>query len=112
MMSVTQLGYLGLGVSDLAAWEQFATQTLGLQANGRDEEGTLFLKMDEYHHRFALHANDSDDVIHVGWEVADEQALANSADPGITLTPAACNWARSACSGPRLTARPGISLTS
>jgi len=57
MMSVTQLGYLGIGVSDLAAWEQFATQTLGLQANVRDEDGTLFLKMDEYHHRFALHAN-------------------------------------------------------
>jgi 2,3-dihydroxybiphenyl 1,2-dioxygenase len=75
MMSVTQLGYLGIGVSDLAAWEQFATHTLGLQNNGRDEDGTLFLKMDEYHHRFALHANESDDVLHVGWEVADEQAL-------------------------------------
>src|ERR687886_977253 len=75
MTSVTQLGYLGIGVSDLAAWERFATQTLGLQNNGYDSDGTLFLKMDEYHHRFALHADGSDDVVYVGWEVADEQAL-------------------------------------
>ena len=75
MSSVTQLGYLGIGVSDLVAWELFATQTLGLQNNGHDADGTLFLKMDEYHHRFALHANGSDDVMYVGWEVANEQAL-------------------------------------
>ena len=50
MVNVTQLGYLGIGVSDVAAWEQFATHILGLQNNGRDDDGSLFLKMDEYHH--------------------------------------------------------------
>ena len=66
MVNVTQLGYLGIGVSDLQAWEQFATQTLGLQDNGRDDDGSLFLKMDEYHHRFTLHPNGHDDVSYVG----------------------------------------------
>ena len=32
MASVTQLGYLGIGVSDLARWEQFAANVLGLEA--------------------------------------------------------------------------------
>ena len=52
MAGVTQLGYLGINVSDLDAWEQFATDVLGLQVSGRDTDGSLFLKMDEYHHRF------------------------------------------------------------
>jgi 2,3-dihydroxybiphenyl 1,2-dioxygenase len=75
MERVTQLGYLGIGVSDVDAWKRFAAHTLGLQAHDPDSDGTLFLKMDEYHHRFALHANGHDDVDFVGWEVADEHAL-------------------------------------
>ncbi|GIX47365.1 MAG: iron-dependent extradiol dioxygenase [Candidatus Tectimicrobiota bacterium] len=74
MVSVTQLGYLGLNVSDLAAWEQFATQILGLQVSER-EDRALFLRMDEYHHRFVLHAQGDDDLAYIGWEVADETAL-------------------------------------
>ena len=75
MASVTQLGYLGLGVSDVDEWERFATQTLGLEANGRDEDGSLFLRMDEYHHRFILHPAGGDDVAYVGWQVTDEHEL-------------------------------------
>ena len=75
MERVTQLGYLGIGISDADAWERFATQTLGLHAHEPDADGTLFLKMDEYHHRFALRANGHDDIDYVGWEVADEHAL-------------------------------------
>ncbi len=31
MASVTQLGYVGIGVKDVDQWEHFATETLGLQ---------------------------------------------------------------------------------
>jgi len=75
MESVTQLGYLGIGVSDISAWEEFATQVLGLQATERDPDGSLFLRMDEYHHRFALHPGGADDVAYIGWQVKDEQSL-------------------------------------
>jgi len=54
MASVTQLGYLGIGVSDLARWEHFAANVLGLEVNGADADGSTFLRMDEYHHRFIL----------------------------------------------------------
>ena len=75
MVSVARLGYLGLGVSSINEWERFATEVLGLQPNGRDGEDSLFLRMDEYHHRFVLHQNGNDDLDYVGWEVAGEQEL-------------------------------------
>lgn len=80
MASVTQLGYLGLGVSDTEAWEAFATQTLGLQVGEYGDDGTLFLRMDEYYYRLALHPHGDDDVNYVGWEVADEHALREMTD--------------------------------
>ncbi len=75
MASITQLGYLGLGVSDVDAWERFATQTLGLEAGGRDPDGALFLRMDEYQYRFIVRPEGDDDLAYVGWEVADERTL-------------------------------------
>ena len=35
MEGVTQLGYLGLGVSNLETWARFATQVLGLEIKSR-----------------------------------------------------------------------------
>ncbi len=75
MERVTQLGYLGLSVSDLSAWEYFATRTLGLQVAAKDPDGTLLLRLDEYHQRFFVHPTGRDDVAYIGWEVTDEAAL-------------------------------------
>ncbi|MBI3304504.1 MAG: biphenyl-2,3-diol 1,2-dioxygenase [Deltaproteobacteria bacterium] len=75
MTSVAQLGYLGLSVNNVDEWERFATQILGLQGNGRDADGSLFLRMDEYHHRFIVHPTGKDDLAYIGWEVATEEAL-------------------------------------
>jgi biphenyl-2,3-diol 1,2-dioxygenase len=75
MASVTQLGYLGLSVSNVDEWERFATQVLGLQSNGRDADGSLYLRMDEYHHRFTVHPTAKDDVAYLGWEIPTEQAM-------------------------------------
>ena len=47
MTSVTQLGYLGLSVSDIAKWEKFATEILGLSIGERADDGSLYLRMDE-----------------------------------------------------------------
>jgi len=75
MANVTQLGYLGLTVSNLEEWQRFATELLGLQVAGKAPDGSLYLRMDENHHRFILQNGDADDVAFVGWEVADQQAL-------------------------------------
>jgi len=71
MVQVTELGYFGIGVKDLAAWKQFAREILGLEV--REEPGEadrVYLRMDTWHHRFVLHANGDDDVAYLGFRVA------------------------------------------
>jgi 2,3-dihydroxybiphenyl 1,2-dioxygenase len=80
MASVKQLGYLALNVSDLEAWEKFAPEVLGLQVMPRDPDGSLFLRMDENHHRFVLTQNGADDIGAIGWEVNNQQELAELAN--------------------------------
>lgn len=75
MATVTQLGYLGLNVRNLDEWQRFATAILGLQAAGKASDGSLYLRMDENHHRFILRQNDADDLAFIGWEVTDQPAL-------------------------------------
>ena len=72
---VTQLGYLGVEVSDMAAWTPFANEVLGLQANGTGADGALLLKMDEYHHRLALHPGPRDDIAYAGWQTPDAATM-------------------------------------
>lgn len=80
MASVTQLGYLGLSVSNLGDWEKFATEVLGLQVAGRADDGSLLLRMDEYHHRFIVSEGGADDLAFAGWEVPDQPSLKELAD--------------------------------
>lgn len=69
-MSVSQLGYIGLRVSDIPAWEAFGTEVLGMEVSGWAEDGAMYLRMDEHHHRFALHPSGDDDLAYVGWQTA------------------------------------------
>jgi 2,3-dihydroxybiphenyl 1,2-dioxygenase len=73
--AITQLGYIGIGVSDIAAWRDFAGEVLGLQINGEAADGSLFLRMDNYHHRFELIPGGADDIAFHGWEVKDAASL-------------------------------------
>src|SRR5262249_718443 len=70
---------VGVGVSDMAAWEKFAAN-VGLQTNGHDSDGSMFLKMDEHHHRFVIHPNGNDDVAYLGWQVANGPQLKQFAE--------------------------------
>jgi biphenyl-2,3-diol 1,2-dioxygenase len=80
MTSVSQLGYLGLKVSNLDAWENFATQILGIESVGRNESGGLMFRIDEYQYRFVLEQGAKDDLDLIGWQVNDERALSALAD--------------------------------
>lgn len=73
--ALTQLGYVGIGVSDLETWKRFATEILGMQINGEGADGSIFLRMDDYHHRYQLFPNGDDDILFHGWEVKDAAAL-------------------------------------
>ena len=70
MSEVTELGYLRIGVSDLAAWKKFATEIIGLQVRDETETGRLYFRSDAWHHRIILEQDGSDDILAAGLRVA------------------------------------------
>ena len=74
MSDVTQLGYVGFEVSDLAAWSRFGTEVLGLMQV--EVAGGIGFRLDSYRHRILLTEGASDDLSVLGFEVAGPGALA------------------------------------
>jgi 2,3-dihydroxybiphenyl 1,2-dioxygenase len=74
-MGIAQLGYLRINATDVKQWEQFAMDILGLQLLEHGPDGTLYLRMDEYHHRLVIHPGGDDDLVCIGWQVPDSEAL-------------------------------------
>ena len=74
-MAVSQLGYLGIGVSNLDQWEGYVREVLGMEVIERAEDGTSYVRMDELHHRIALYPNGKDDIVHVGWQTANRKSF-------------------------------------
>jgi 2,3-dihydroxyethylbenzene 1,2-dioxygenase len=70
MAQVTELGYMGVGVKDLAAWKDFATSIVGMELADEGERDRCYLRMDYWHHRIVLHADGSDDLTYLGFRVA------------------------------------------
>ena len=91
-MGISAFGYLGIGVSDIERWRAFATEdVLGFEEVERAEDGTVYYRIDEYHHRFALHPTGENDAVYIGWEVPTRQDLdeiaARLAHAGVVVTP-------------------------
>jgi len=70
MTAVSQLGYLGFEVSDLAAWEAFATNVLGVSVADRLDNGGFSMRWDQHHHRAFVTPGERDDLLVVGFECA------------------------------------------
>lgn len=75
MTIITELGYLGLNVSDPDAWRTFATEVVGLELLDEGEGDRFYLRMDYWHHRFVVHSSTEDDMAYLGWRVSDEAGL-------------------------------------
>src|SRR5579871_2741315 len=75
MAAVSGLGYVALDVADMPAWLDFAQSVFGMQPL-RSDDGAVDLRIDDQHHRFTLYPAGKHAVRAVGWELADEQALA------------------------------------
>ena len=80
MAAISRLGYLGFEVSDVAAWERFAVDALGLLVSERRSDGTLALRIDEQAQRIVLHPGPRDDLAYAGFEVDDEPTLRRLSD--------------------------------
>src|SRR5215470_18016131 len=98
-MEIRQLGYVGLQGSDPKAWLDFATRIVGLQparvlpgeswglpgqpnpgapssGSGVAPDGTVFLKMDDWQWRVALHPGDGPGLRYLGFELRGPTELA------------------------------------
>jgi 2,3-dihydroxybiphenyl 1,2-dioxygenase len=80
MAQVTEFGYLGLQISDVNAWQDFATKVIGMEWLDDGEGDRFYLRMDEWHHRIVLHVTGKDDLAYVGLRVAGADELNEMAD--------------------------------
>ena len=78
-MGIIQLGYVGFGVSDLPRWETLMRDVLGLGVSDRGDDGTVYLRMDDYQYRIALHPTGEDDIVYAGWQVTNPRDFAEVA---------------------------------
>jgi 2,3-dihydroxybiphenyl 1,2-dioxygenase len=67
MGEISSLGYVVFKVSDLAKWEDFGTNILGMMV-GRKGKDFLGLRMDEYAQRILLEQGPDDDIAAAGWQ--------------------------------------------
>lgn len=75
MARVKALGYIGIGVSDMPAWEKFAAEVLGLAMAGTGPDGAVLFTMDDRDMRIVAYPSGEDDIVYAGWEVDDEEEL-------------------------------------
>ncbi len=80
MSIVTELGYIGLSVSDLDRWKLFACDIVGMELVDEGEPDRAYLRMDEWHHRITLHVDGEDDFGYLGLRVAGPNELSAVAE--------------------------------
>ncbi|MBF6569320.1 MAG: VOC family protein [Candidatus Binataceae bacterium] len=80
MPKITELGYLGVYISDPKAWKEYATEVVGFEWLDDGEGDRFYLRMDEWHHRIALHVNGKDDLAYLGLRVAGQDELKEMED--------------------------------
>nr|ART38925.1 H189 [uncultured bacterium] len=73
-MSLHTLSYVGFNATDLDDWHQYATGVLGMQVVDQTVD-TLRLRMDEKHHRFAIHKSAAPGFAYSGWDVGTRAEL-------------------------------------
>lgn len=73
-MNIRALSYVAVEVTDLSAWERFATEFLGMPSS-RESDGRLLLRMDERSYRFDVRAGSEDRLLWLGWEVSTKADL-------------------------------------
>src|SRR5262245_20071878 len=75
MAAIARVGYLGFEVSDVAAWERFAVDALGLLVGERRSDGSVAFRIDDQAQRIVVHPGSGDDLAYAGFEVDDEATL-------------------------------------
>ena len=76
MSCIRSLGYLRIESADVAAWREFGVRVLGMVEGSGPDEGLVYLRMDDLPARLVIVPGERERLLATGWEVPDEQALA------------------------------------
>jgi extradiol dioxygenase len=70
-MGISKLGYVGLDVSDIAAWQDMLKGTFGVDAPlaGEGDDAVALAEIDVFKYRLALYPADANAPRHIGWLV-------------------------------------------
>lgn len=68
-MDIKALGYLGFDSPKAKAWEIFGPEIFGLGLAEAGNDGTVYLRMDDRHHRIAIRPGETDRLAYIGWEL-------------------------------------------
>ena len=89
MSKIKGLGYIGCEVTDFDAWDSLLDTVYGLERRADSGKSLRHYRMDDNHHRLALHKSNSNKLKYIGWEVEFQGDLDNLAaelsDKGIAV---------------------------
>lgn len=95
MSAVTELGYFGIGVRDLAAWQSFVADVLGLEVLEGPKADEFLVRWDYWQYRMVVRQDPKDDIDFVGWRVAGPRELDSIArrltEAGVAFTVASAD---------------------
>ncbi len=75
MTADLEVAYVGLEVADLAAFESFFTNVIGLVPGDTTADGAVTWRNDDRAHRFILTEGPANDAVFVGFEAASAEAF-------------------------------------
>jgi extradiol dioxygenase len=79
-MKVRALGYVGVESPEAKQWEEFGPEVLGMQLAEGERDDTVYLRMDDRHHRIAVHDGPRDRLAYLGWEMGSDDDLDEAAN--------------------------------
>ena len=79
-MKVRALGYVGVESPEAKQWEEFGPAVLGMQLVDGEQPDSVYLRMDDRHHRLAVHPGPKDRLAYLGWELGGDDDLAEAAE--------------------------------
>lgn len=75
MAAFASLGYVRARIADVDAWRKFAFDVIGFAEGSGPNQDSIYLRVDEHTYRLELVPGERDEVIAVGWQVADRRSL-------------------------------------
>jgi extradiol dioxygenase len=80
-VKIRGLGYVGFQSPEVKQWEEFGTELLGLGLlDGHSNDGSVYLRMDDRHHRWAIHPGQTTRLAYAGWELKDKDDFDEAID--------------------------------